>query len=431
MNYRYGLLLLALLLAACSSAAANGSATTIRPDGQTVILWHSAEGNLRRALLARIDEFNATNAWGILIVPEYRGDAADLQNALREAIVSGRAPDLILVRPIDALRLGDAVVSIDAYVTDERYGLTDDDLADMYSAPLDANRDPRREGALLGFPVGGEGTVLVYNVDRLAALGYLTPPNSWPLFKEVCLVATADSNGDRQPDVYGLGFSPRPDFVAAWFLSRGAPLLSTDGREVGFTGDNGLKMFESLSELAQGECFYRTPGETQDVTAFSTGRVAMIFASTSSLRDIRRAVENAGGFRWSVTPVPYGRQPITLDVSGPAWIVLRSTPEKQLAAWLFARWFATTGQTLAWAIDTGQLPLRKSAAARLVQQSADDLHYTAALELLPFGHADPLVPYWPDVAEAMTRSVLSVTTGNAPNGVHQQAIAIIQQKIVP
>jgi len=118
-------------------------------------------------------------------------------------------------------------------------------------------------------------------------------------------------------------------------------------------------------------------------------------------------------------------------VSGPAWIVLRSTPEKQLAAWLFARWFATTGQTLAWAIDTGQLPLRKSAAARLVQQSADDLHYTAALELLPFGHADPLVPYWPDVAEAMTRSVLSVTTGNAPNGVHQQAIAIIQQKIVP
>jgi ABC-type glycerol-3-phosphate transport system substrate-binding protein len=431
MKSRLYLLLLLAALTACGAPVSAGTNGSIRPDGQVVILWHSAEGSMRRALLARIDEFNATNAWGILIVPEYHGNAADMQNALTTAIAAKRMPDLILGRPLDALRLGDAVTPVESYVLDERYGLTDADLSDLYPALLDANRDPEHDGALLSFPVGGEGTVMVYNVDRLAALGYLTPPNSWPLFKEVCLVATADSNGDRQTDVYGFGFAPRPEFVAAWFLSRGAPLLSADGRAVGFENENGLKTFETLAESEQGGCLLRTPGINADVAAFSTGRVAMIFANTSELRDIEDSVENGGGFRWGVAPVPHGRLPATLDVTGLSWILLRSTPQKQLAAWQLVRWFAMTEQTIAWAVDTGQLPLRKSAADKLAQQFADNPNYRAVLDLLPEGHAEPLVSYWPNVAEAMTRSVLAVLSGNAPAGVHQQALAIVRQIIGP
>ena len=429
MTSRFCFLSLLVILTACSPVAA-GSNGAPHPNGQVLILWHTAEGSVRRALLARVDEFNATNGWDILIVPEYHGNPADMRNELKAALAAGRAPDLALGRPLDALELGDAVTPIESYVVDERYGLADADLADVYPALLDANRDPRRDGALVSFPVSGEGIVLVYNADRLAALGYLTPPNSWPLFKEVCLVATADSNGDRQPDVFGFGFAARPDFVAAWFRSRGAPLLSDDGTAVGFDGDNGTKMLEMVSDAAQGGCLYPAPGAGADVEAFSAGRVAMIFASTSDLRDIARRVENAGGFRWGVAPVPHGRLPITLDVSGPAWLLLRSTPEKQFAGWLFMRWFATTDQTAAWAADTGQLPLRKSAADRLAQQYAEDPNYSTALGLLPYGAAEPLVSYWPEVAEAATRSVLSVLSGNAPDSVHAQAVAIVEQ-IIP
>lgn len=431
MKSRLCVLWLLWVLSACGPAASAGSNGSTNPGGQTVILWHTAEDSLRRALLARIDEFNATNSSGILIVPEYHGRPANLLDELEAAIAAGRAPDLILGHPLDVLRLGDAVAPMEPYVVDERYGLGKDDLDDLYPAPLDANRDPRRDGALMSFPVGGEGTVLVYNADRLAALGYLTPPNSWALFKEICLVATADRNGDRQPDVFGFGFAPRPEFVSAWFLSRGAPLLTPDGTAPGFEGDNGLKMFELLAEAKQGGCLYPVAGPRADIDAFSIGRVAMIFASTSELRDIRHAVDNAGGFRWSVAPVPNGRLPITLDVRGPSWIMLRGRPEKQLAAWLFVRWFATTEQTAAWAFDTGQLPLRKSAAAQLVQRHADDPNTKMVLSLLPFGHADPLVPYWPTVAEAMRSSVLSVLSDNAPAGVHDQALAIVRQLIVP
>jgi ABC-type glycerol-3-phosphate transport system substrate-binding protein len=129
--------------------------------------------------------------------------------------------------------------------------------------------------------------------------------------------------------------------------------------------------------------------------------------------------------------VPHGQSPITLDVSGPAWIVLRSTPEKQLAAWLFARWFASSPQTQAWASSTGQLPLRASAARQLKQRSAENPAYVAALDLLPFGQANPLVAYWPDVAEAATQAVLGVTAGDAPAAAQAQARDIVEALLQP
>jgi len=428
---RLRILLLLVALTACSPVASPAAIDSPIPDGQTIILWHSAEGDMRRALLAQIDTFNATNAWGILIVPEYHGGETAMSIALQTAIKAGRTPEMILGRPLDVPRLGDAVAPIEPYVVDPNYGLTDADLADLYPASLNANRDPRRNGELMSFPVSGEGTVLVYNSDRLAAAGYLTPPDSWPLFREVCLVATVDRNGDRQPDIFGFGFVPRPEFVSAWFLSRGAPLLSPDGSAVGFAGEAGLKLLETLADSAQGGCVYRTPGVDADVEAFSTGRVAMIFASTSDLRDIALAVESRGGFRWGVAPVPHGQLPITLDVSGPSWILLRSTPGKQLAAWLFVRWFASTDQMLAWAVDTGQLPLRISATDQLKQRYADSPIYQAPLELLPFSHAHPLIAYWPDAAEAATRAVLAVVAGDAPSAAHAQAVTVVNGLITP
>ncbi len=431
MIYRLSFVLLLVTLAACSPLATPSAVDSTIPDGQIIVLWHAAEDDIRRALLAQIDEFNATNPWGILVVPEYHGDAAEMASALQAAVDTGRTPDLVFGRPLDTTRLGDAVVPIEPYVTDTGYGLSAADLSDLYPAPLDANRIPSLDHALVGFPVDGEGTVLVYNADRLAASGYLTPPDSWALFREVCLATTIDRSGDRQPDVFGLGFTPRPEFVSAWFLSRGAPLLLPDGRTVGFDGQAGLTLLEVLSESAQGGCFYRTPGPGADLEAFSAGRVAMIFARTSDLRGIKLDVEMRGGFRWGVAPLPRGQQPVTLDMSGRSWIVLRSTPARQLAAWLFVRWFASTDQTLAWAIRTGQLPLRASAADQLKRLYSENPAETAALDLLPFARADPLVPYWPAVAEAVTRAVLSVAAGDAAATAHEQAVNAVKQLVTP
>ena len=175
----------------------------MRPEGQELVLWHSYEGTLRDALLAQVDEFNADQSLA------HRGRAgiswqsqqfgADLQAAVK----AGTAPDLVIRNPSDVWALGEAVVPVQTYVDDKRFGLTPDDLKDIYPAMLDMARDPK-DKTLISFPLGGEGVVLVYNADRLAAQNYFTPPTSWPLFKEICEATTRDITGDNRVDVLWL-----------------------------------------------------------------------------------------------------------------------------------------------------------------------------------------------------------------------------------
>jgi multiple sugar transport system substrate-binding protein/sn-glycerol 3-phosphate transport system substrate-binding protein len=374
-------------------------------------LWHSFEGAQRDALLAQVDEFNAANPWRIVVVPEYHGDARQLGAELDAAVKAGTAPELLIRNPSDVWALGDAVVPMQTYVDDKRFGLTPDDLKDIYPAMLDMARDPK-DKTLLSFPLGGEGVVLVYDADRLAAQNYFMPPNSWPLFKEVCEAATRDITGDSRVDVYGFGFDPRADFATAWLNSRGGTILSEDGTHTTFNGDEGVRTLSTLQETAKSGCFLRDGSSS--IRDFAHRKVAMIFAQTTQLPEILQAVEANGGFRWSVSPVPYGRRDPTLTISGPSWVMLKSTPAQQLAAWLFIRWFAETPQAVRWSKLTGLLPLRRSAGLGLTNEFATNAGLKVAFDLLSVARAQPDVPQWDAIAELLVHAVTSSVEGNDP-----------------
>ncbi len=403
-----GLLIISLWVTAC---AAPSAAASVRPEGQELVLWHSFEGALRDALLAQIDDFNATNPWHIVIVPEYHGDSRQLGVELEAAVKAGTAPDLVVRNPSDVWSLSQNVVPVQTYVNDKRFGLSSDDLKDIYPAMLDMVRDPKNK-TLVSFPLGGEGVVLVYNADRLATQNYFAPPTSWPLFKEVCEAMTRDVTGDSRVDVYGFGFEPRADFATAWLNSRGGSILSDDGAHTTFNSDEGVRTLTTLQETAKSGCF--SPSGTGSIRDFARGKVAMIFAQTTQLPEIFNAVEARGGFRWSVSPVPYGRRDPTLTLSGPSWVMLKSTPAKQLAAWLFIRWFAETPQAVRWSQLTGLLPLRQSAGAGLATEFAANAGLKVAFDLLSVARAQPDVPQWGAIAELLVHAVTSSVEGNDP-----------------
>jgi len=410
-NYLW-ILIVALGLAACAPSAATPFASPIaRPEGQELVLWHSFEGGQRDALLAQIDEFNATNPWRIVVVPEYHGSAQQLDAELEAAVKAGTAPDLAIRNPSDVWSLGDAIVPVQAYLDDQRFGLTADDLKDIYPAMLDMGRNPT-DRTLISFPLGGEGVVLVYNSDWLARQNYFTPPTSWPLFKEVCEATTRDVTGDNQVDVYGFGFDPRADFATAWLNSRGGSILSADGAHTTFNSDEGVRTLTTLQETAKSGCFSNSG--TDSIRDFARGKVAMIFAQTTQLPEIFDAVEARGGFRWSVSPVPYGRRDPTLTISGPSWVMLKSTPSEQLASWLFIRWFAETPQAVRWSQLTGLLPLRRSAGAGLATEFAANTGLKVAFDLLSVAQAQPDVPQWDTIAELLVHAVTASVEGNDP-----------------
>jgi ABC-type glycerol-3-phosphate transport system substrate-binding protein len=406
------ILIIAIGLAACAPSGAPPYASSpVHPEGQELILWHSFDGALRAALLSQVDEFNATNPWRIVVVPEYHGNARQLGAELESAVKAGTAPDLVIRDPSDVWALGEAVVPIQTYLDDQRFGLTPDDLKDIYPAMLDMARDPK-DKTLLSFPLGGEGVVLVYNADRLATQNYFTPPTSWPLFKEICEATTFDTTGDSRVDVYGFGFDPRADFATAWLNSRGGSILSEDGTHTTFNSEEGVRTLSTLQETARSGCFLSS-GENA-VRDFARGKVAMIFAQTTQLPEIFETVEARGGFRWSVSPVPYGRRDPTLTISGPAWVMLKSTPARQLASWLFIRWFAETPQAVRWSQLTGLLPLRQSAGLGLADEFATNAGLKVAFDLLSVARAQPDVPQWDAIAELLVHAVTSSVAGNDP-----------------
>lgn len=408
--FRRGMLLL-LIGVVMTACAAPPAAAPVRPEGQELVLWHSYEGTLRDALLAQVDEFNAANPWRIVVVPEYHGNSQQLSAELQAAVKAGTAPDLAIRNPSDVWALDEAVVPVQTYVNDRRFGLTPDDLKDIYPAMLDMARDPK-DKTLISFPLGGEGVVLVYNADRLATQNYFAPPTSWPLFKEVCEATTRDISGDSRVDVYGFGFDPRADFATAWLNSRGGTILSEDGAHTTFNSDEGVRTLTTLQDTAKSGCFLRS-GEGS-IREFARGKAAMIFAQTTQLPEIFKAVEARGGFRWNVSPVPYGRRDPSLTISGPAWVMLKSTPDKQLAAWLFIRWFAETPQAVQWSQLTGLLPLRRSAGAGLATEFAANAGLKVAFDLLSVARAQPDVPQWDAIAELLVHAVTSSVEGNDP-----------------
>ena len=52
-----------------------------------------------------------------------------------------------------------------------------------------------------------------------------------------------------------------------------------------------------------------------------------------------------------------------IDVYGASLSVFKSTPERQLAAWLFLKWLAEPEQQAKWSRGTNYFPTRKSVAA--------------------------------------------------------------------
>jgi ABC-type glycerol-3-phosphate transport system substrate-binding protein len=400
-----------LMLAACAPAGSLATSERVRPEGQEVVLWHSLEGALRDALLAQADEFNATNPWRIAVVPEYHGKPADLAAELKSAIEQDAAPDLVIRNPSDVFALGNAVVPVQHYIEDARFGLTPDDLKDIYPAMLDTGRDSK-DKTVISFPLGGEGVVLVYNADWLARSNYFAPPTSWPLFREICEATTRDTTGDGRVDVFGFGFAPRADFATAWLNSRGGSLISDDGTHTTFNSEEGVRTLATLQDMAASGCVYKS--ETDAVRDFARGKVATIFAQTAQLPQILDAVEARGGFRWSVAPVPYGRRDPTLTISSPAWIVLKSTPAKQLAAWLFVRWFSETPQMVRWSQLTGLLPLRRSAGPGLSDELTANAGLKVAFDLLSVARAQPDIPQWDAIAELLMHAVNSTVGGSDP-----------------
>ena len=422
-----------VLLTGCRSvsqpvSAAGDVMSRLDFSGSEVIVWHSLSGRAADALAELVDEFNATNTWHIVVVPQYQGVYPTLRDRLDDALDRGAAPDLVALYPYHAAQYVQkgAAVSLDAYVTSAHLGFNDADRADIYPVFLSSDRDPQLGGQWVSFPMERSALVLYYNADWLKSLGYQGAPLTWPAFKEMCQRASADVNNDGVVETFGYAMVPDAATFSALVLSRGGTLLSEDARQVRFNSTEGVRAMNILRDVFPFNQAYIAQGRTWDRVDFAKGKAMFTIAPSNELPAYKAAVDQSGLFRWGVAPLPHNTpDPVTYFV-GQSWTVFKTTPKRQLDAWLFIRWFSGVNQTRRWAEATATLPLRKSAVQVMIKKDMDP-NLKIVLDLLPFGQSEPAVAGWDAAREVLAETMRGVAGAQPPQAALDQAEARVNR----
>jgi ABC-type glycerol-3-phosphate transport system substrate-binding protein len=87
------------------------------------------------------------------------------------------------------------------------------------------------------------------------------------------------------------------------------------------------------------------------------------------------------------------------------------TPEGELAAWLFMKYFSGLEAQVKWASASDYYPVRQSAGGGMKQFFASNPDYETVFKLLPFGKYEPNVPGYESARELVSEALAAIAAG--------------------
>ena len=383
------------------------------PTGADLTFWYQHGRTRGAALLELIGEFNRTNPHGIEVTGEFAGSYGDIYNKMMVGLQSGSLPDMLVAYQNQALAYFEAggLVDLTPYIESPNWGLTEDERADYVEAFL---AQDNLAGQQICFPPNRSVEILYFNLDWLAQLGYDRSPTTWESFAAACRQARDEPFLRVQPGDRSIGLLLFADAsrIASMVFSRGGDLVNADRNAYTLATPPMRQALELIQELIAERAADLVGDADEDLAGFAVGDVLFVIRTSSNLPFVRSAVEEGGlDFRWGVGPLPYeGEAPIA-NVYGASIAVGRTTPERQLASWLFIKWFTEPKQQARWAMASNYFPVRYSTAAELKQYFAANPRYKAVYDLLRYGKAEPSIPGYQLVRRLIEETMVEVGQG--------------------
>ncbi|MFZ5921449.1 MAG: extracellular solute-binding protein [Chloroflexota bacterium] len=367
-------------------------------NGTQVTVWHAFFGASAEVFEAQAVQFSASNEWGIQIVTRStRGSYPLLFEEVSAAVEEGDPPSLVIGLP-EYLSAWDAV-DLTPYLHDADWGLGAEELADI---PEIFMAQEQVDGRQMGMPALRSARLLLYNLTWARELGFTAPPVTSEEFRVQACAGNAAfrRDEDQQNDGYGGWLvDTDPSTALGW-------LFAFDGAaDDGATDDSSGYQFNTaanraaltfVKELYDDNCAWLSTNP-EPFAPFAGRRALFATASLSEFEAVKRAFDAAGNDDdWSVLAFP-GPDSRSLPLSGASFMVMPSTDEAQLAAWLFVRWLLSPDSQSRWARNTGLLPLRTSTLGDLEAYKIENPQWAAATELIETGHVQPVRLSWREV----------------------------------
>ena len=361
--------------------------------GVTLQVWHAFNGDANTLFSSQVALFNSVNKWGITLTQSSFGDFTTLFNAVNSALEFGGTPDLVAALPEQALDWNAAgwVMDLSPYLNDPIWGLGTEGIADF---PAVFWNQDFADGKRLGVPAQRSSRFLFYNQTWARKLGFITPPTTAEGFRKQACAANASFHADADPKNDGYGgwiVDTHWQTIYSWLLAFDGGVV--DGKVYGFRTDPNLAALQFLKGLYDDHCAWLS---TEPTPFDSFARRSALFVS-GDLAEIPMTLESMSRLKnadqWTLIPFP-GTGGRVLVTYGPSYSLLKSTPVKQLAAWLFTRWLLSPEYQADWAMATGLFPLQASVLGQVSAYRDASSQWSAAVDDLPLAQGVPQLASW-------------------------------------
>lgn len=309
------------------------------------------------------------------------------------------------------------VVNLTPYVENEQYGLTDEDLSDIYAGYWEEgkNYNGPESGAIYSLPFAKSSELMYYNADKLlnqtipgvndgralteAYFNNLT----WDEFFDVFCPALVSFNEtlpegeklfDYKDSKFGiLGYDSAANLFITLLKQYDIPYTeagtNVNTGEILWNNQQAKDLTKKFAEYAEKKYIVVPQAVDEDYTSnlFVAQNCLFTVSSTAGISHIAGQGVNIG-----CAVIPQANLSNKAVISqGPSFCVLdRGNENENLACWLFYKYITSSRNNITWSMGSGYFPIRDSSYNSREFQSyyhLDDLGYFTDKSALDYGQA--------------------------------------------
>jgi sn-glycerol 3-phosphate transport system substrate-binding protein len=339
-----------------------------------ITFWHSMNRGLGDALQKLTDQFNSSQS-DVKVNLVNQIDYVQTFTKYKAGLSTGDLPDIVQLQETEQQQMIDTGTVVPASVCAK---------ADKYSF---SDFLPRVvsyftvDGTQYAMPFNTSGPVFLYNKKAFSAAGLDAEAPPTNLDEVRAAAQKLKTAGVQAP----LGLKTEPGYFEHWrAMANKLYVNNSNGRKdratkATYDDATGRQIFEWLSGMVKDGLAETNPdlgnGNFDNLLGIQSGSHAMAFDTSAVLGTVTSILGSgqAPNVELGVAPFPgpgAGAVKGGVLVSGGAlYMVNKSAPAKQAAAWQFLKYLDSTENMTTWAIDTGYIPIRESSAKSSAMQT--------------------------------------------------------------
>jgi multiple sugar transport system substrate-binding protein/sn-glycerol 3-phosphate transport system substrate-binding protein len=347
------------------------------------------------------------------VIPENQGSYGGIFLNTLPILGTEEVPNLVLAyqHHAAAYHLAGGLIDIDSLVDSSTWGITTEEKEDFYPRIFIQDTFSIFDGARLGFPIQRSTDVVYYNAEWLNDLGYDGPPGTPEEFKEMACAVGAPFSDSTAESGIGYEFYLDATRFSSWVFAFDGDFFDEDTNQFAYNKDSTSQTANYLVNLIESECATTVLERSEAQAAFSEGATLFMVDSSFHIPTIGALVTENADFEWDVAPLPSSREEPVQNVFGASFSIPSSTPEAELAAWLFLKYFTTPEIQARWGQAADYLPVRISAADHMGAYFNDNPYHETAINLLTYGVVEPSVPGYDFVRQEVELALEAILEG--------------------